>query len=43
MDGGAAIKPMSKPHGVCRDENLKDWFTSLRARQYLRDEIERRP
>jgi len=32
---------MTEPHGVCRDEDLKDWLTFLRARQRFRDEIER--
>jgi hypothetical protein len=43
MDGGPAIKPITEPHGICRDEDPKDWLTFLRARQHLRDEIERRP
>jgi hypothetical protein len=43
MDRGPAINPMTEPHGICRDVDLKDRLTFLRASQHLRYEIERRP
>jgi hypothetical protein len=43
MDRGPAIKRITEPHGVCRDEDLKDWLTILLARKHLQDGIEQRP